>query len=143
MLALCGFPLFFSGFWSKDEILHAAHGWSISHVPFYLGVLGALLTAFYMTRQVFYVFFGKSRLAESTHSSHTSHTAATESQRHAALASPHESPAVMTAPLVILAALAVLLGVIGTPAWPWFDSFLDGQPTILNGAGFFERAFFQ
>ncbi len=35
MLALCGFPLFFSGFWSKDEILHAAHSWSVSQVPFY------------------------------------------------------------------------------------------------------------
>jgi NADH-quinone oxidoreductase subunit L len=139
MLALCGFPLFFSGFWSKDAILHAAQIWNISHVPFYLGAFGALLTAFYMTRQVYYVFFGKSRLAESTHPSHTSHTAATESQRHAALASPHESPAVMTMPLVVLAAFAILLGVIGTPAWPWFDSFLDGQPTILNGAGFLER----
>jgi NADH-quinone oxidoreductase subunit L len=56
MLALCGFPLFFSGFWSKDEILRAAHTWSISQAPFYIGALGALLTAFYMTRQVFYVF---------------------------------------------------------------------------------------
>src|SRR5215469_16059823 len=57
MLALSGFPLLFSGFWSKDEILHAAHGWSVSHWPFYLGAAGALLTAFYMTRQVLMVFF--------------------------------------------------------------------------------------
>ena len=64
MLALCGFPLIFSGFWSKDAILHAAHGWSVSQVPFYLGVVGALLTAFYMTRQVYYVFFGKQRELE-------------------------------------------------------------------------------
>ncbi len=56
MMALSGVPLFFSGFWSKDEILHAAHGWPMSQVPFYLGVFGALLTAFYMTRQMFYVF---------------------------------------------------------------------------------------
>jgi NADH-quinone oxidoreductase subunit L len=35
-LALCGFPLFFSGFWSKDAILHAAYGWNVSRVPFYL-----------------------------------------------------------------------------------------------------------
>ena len=35
MLALSGFPLFFSGFWSKDEILHRAHDWPISHIPFY------------------------------------------------------------------------------------------------------------
>ena len=37
MMALCGVPLFFSGFWSKDEILHAAHGWRVSQAPFYLG----------------------------------------------------------------------------------------------------------
>ena len=61
MLALCGFPLFFSGFWSKDAILHAASTWSVSRVPFYLGAIGVLLTAFYMTRQVYYVFFGESR----------------------------------------------------------------------------------
>src|SRR5436190_5129786 len=48
MMALCGVPIFFSGFWSKDEILHKASHWSISHWPFYLGVFGALLTAFYM-----------------------------------------------------------------------------------------------
>ncbi len=64
MLALCGFPLFFSGFWSKDAILHAASIWSVSRVPFYLGAIGALLTAFYMTRQMYYVFFGESREVE-------------------------------------------------------------------------------
>ena len=58
MLALCGFPLFFSGFWSKDGILEAAQHWSVAKGPFYLLVFGALLTAFYMTRQVCYVFFG-------------------------------------------------------------------------------------
>ncbi len=61
MLALAGFPLVFSGFWSKDEILHAAHGWTVSHWPFYMGLAGALLTAFYMTRQVALVFFGRYR----------------------------------------------------------------------------------
>ena len=64
-LALCGFPLFFSGFWSKDAILHAAYGWNVSRVPFYLGAIGALLTAFYMTRQVCYVFFGRRRRGSS------------------------------------------------------------------------------
>jgi NADH-quinone oxidoreductase subunit L len=58
MLALCGFPLFFSGFWSKDGILEAAQHWSVAKGPFYMLVFGALLTAFYMTRQVSYVFFG-------------------------------------------------------------------------------------
>jgi NADH-quinone oxidoreductase subunit L len=135
MLALCGFPLFFSGFWSKDAILHAAQAWSISRVPFYLGSFGALLTAFYMTRQVYYVFFGESRLARNHD---LSHTAGVGYQAHGVPTSPHESPTVMTTPLVILAAFAILLGVIGTPAWPWFDSFLNGRGATLNFAGFLE-----
>src|SRR5206468_12939556 len=46
MLALSGFPLLFSGFWSKDAILHAAHNWKGSQLPFYLGLCGAFLTAY-------------------------------------------------------------------------------------------------
>lgn len=105
MLALCGFPLVFSGFWSKDAILEAAHKSDFIKGPYYLLVFGAVLTAFYMTRQVSYVFFGQWR-----------------GHGHA-----HESPRVMTVPLVILALFAVLLGVIGTPAWPWFRAFLEGH----------------
>src|SRR6202041_4112906 len=45
---------------------------------------------------------------------------------------PQESPAVMTVPLVILAAFAVLLGFIGTPAWPWFQGFLEGERATLD-----------
>jgi NADH-quinone oxidoreductase subunit L len=134
MLALCGFPLLFSGFWSKDAILHAAQTWTVSRVPFYLGAFGALLTAFYMTRQVYYVFFGESRLQSINDSAHTSNLR----QEHATTGSPHESPAVMTIPLMILAAFAVLLGVIGTPAWPWFDSFLKGERAVWNVARFSE-----
>src|SRR6185295_2685259 len=40
---------------------------------------------------------------------------------------PHESPSVMTLPLIILAAFAILLGFIGTPAWPWFQKFLGHE----------------
>jgi NADH-quinone oxidoreductase subunit L len=108
MLALSGFPLLFSGFWSKDEILHAAFNWGPSRVPFYLGLFGALLTAFYMTRQVYYVFFGACRLG---------------SQQ----GEPHESPRVMTVPLMVLAVFAIVLGFLGTPAWPWFEGFLEGH----------------
>ena len=64
MMALSGVPIFFSGFWSKDEILHHARDWPHSAIPFYLGIFGALLTAFYMTRQICYVFFGKNRGSE-------------------------------------------------------------------------------
>jgi NADH-quinone oxidoreductase subunit L len=106
MMALCGVPLFFSGFWSKDAILDAAHHWRGSPVPFYLGLVGAFLTAFYMTRQVCLVFFGKPATAEAEHA--------------------HESPSIMTVPLLILAGLAVVAGFFGTPAWPWFQTYLEG-----------------
>ena len=122
MMALSGVPIFFSGFWSKDEILHAAHGWKISQGPFYLGVFGALLTAFYMTRQVCYVFFGHSRLGATP----APHDPKTDGHAEKGAASVHESPRVMTVPLVILAVFAVLLGFIGTPAWPWFQNYLTG-----------------
>ena len=131
MLALAGFPLFFSGFWSKDEILHHASLWSVSHVPFYLGCTGALFTAFYMTRQMGLVFFGKYRGHEdSSHSSHDHTHSAHSSESHSH--DPHESPAVMTGPLIILAGFAILLGVIGTPAWPWFDAYLNGELAELQ-----------
>ena len=130
MLALSGFPLLFSGFWSKDEILHQAKNWPLSHVPFYLGVIGALFTAFYMTRQMGLVFFGKYRGHEEE-SAHN-HSAHGHSHSSAHNHTPHESPAVMTVPLVILAALAILLGFVGTPAWPWFDGYLTGESTSFN-----------
>lgn len=112
MLALAGVPFFFSGFWSKDEILHATSHWHYSKGPFLLGLFGAFLTAFYMTRQMLLVFFGTKRLR-------------TE---------PHESPAVMTAPLVILAVCSILIGFIATPAWPWLHHYLTGE-TAQGGLG--------
>ncbi len=133
MLALCGFPLLFSGFWSKDEILHAAHGWSLSQWPFYLGAAGALLTAFYMTRQVALVFLGASRSSrrEEAHSTSVEHPERKSEPPHNGCygekGMPHESPLVMTGPLMILAFFAVVLGFVGTPAWPWFQKFLGGE----------------
>ena len=136
MLALCGFPFFFSGFWSKDAILHAAHNWSISQAPFYMGAFGALLTAFYMTRQVYYVFAGSNRLTTAHHGEPLA--AGFEDPAHHPAHLPHESPAVMTIPLVLLATCAVLLGFFGTPAWPWFQSFLDGAAPAFSFSGFSE-----
>jgi NADH-quinone oxidoreductase subunit L len=122
MMALSGVPIFFSGFWSKDEILHAAHQWPVSRWPFYLGIFGALLTAFYMTRQVCHVFFGnprgeKPKAVEST---------------DAEVSQPHESPAIMTTPLIVLSVFVVLLGFIGTPAWPWFQNYLAGKLALFQ-----------
>jgi len=132
MLALCGFPLFFSGFWSKDAILHAVSTWSVSRVPFYLGAIGVLLTAFYMTRQVYYVFFGESRRVGTIgHEPHPAKVVPATNSR--------ESAAIMTIPLMILAAFSMLLGLIGTPAWPWFTSFLDGQQVKFDLTGLAEN----
>ena len=116
MLALSGFPIFFSGFWSKDAIVGAAHAWPGSQGPFILLLVGALLTAFYMTRQIAYVFFGQWR-----------------GHDHA-----HESPRVMTVPLGILAFFAIALGVLGTPLWPWFTAFIQSKPLEVDWHGFSE-----
>ncbi len=135
MLALSGFPIAFSGFWSKDAIVGAAHHWPVSQGPFWMLLAGALLTAFYMMRQVGYVFLGTWRGSansgqETGHSAHDGHPV-----NHA---TAHESPAVMTIPLAILAFFAMTLGLLGTPAWPWFTAFLDSQPLHLDFAGFRE-----
>jgi len=127
MMALAGVPVFFAGFWSKDGILHAAHGWQVSPWPFWGGLFGALLTAFYMTRQVAYVFFGEYRGATRRASSATA-PAVSDGHHEPHDGTPHESPAVMTGPLAILAFFAIGLGFIGTPAWPWFQSLLSWRP---------------
>jgi NADH-quinone oxidoreductase subunit L len=115
MMALSGVPLFFSGFWSKDEILHSAFIWPASEIPFLLGMVGAFLTAFYMTRQVVYVFYGSNRPPKQA----------------------HESPRSMTIPLVILAACAVLIGFIQTPLWPGFERYLSAAPVLSESAAGF------
>jgi len=107
MMALSGFPLLFSGAWTKEEILNATWHWPVSIVPHYLMLAGVFLTALYMTRQMAYVFYGKSR----------------EASGHA-----HESQLVMTIPLIVLAVCAVLFSIVLTPAWPWLESYLTGEP---------------
>jgi NADH-quinone oxidoreductase subunit L len=123
MMALAGVPVFFSGFWSKDEILHAALSWPISKGPFVLGLAGAFLTAFYMTRQVASVFYGPYRGAKPAGEEHKKEKA----HHSAGYAKPHESPAVMVIPLQILAGAAILIGFVGTPAWPWFHAYFTGE----------------
>ena len=107
MMALAGFPFLFSGFWSKEGILHAAHAWSVSSLPLYAGLIAVILTAFYMTRLVAETFFGRSRSHASEHA--------------------HESPGVMTVPLVLLAVGSVVLGFFGTPIAPWLQDRLLGH----------------
>jgi proton-translocating NADH-quinone oxidoreductase chain L len=111
MMALSGVPLFFSGGWTKEEILHATAHWPRSHAPYYLMLAGVVLTALYMTRQMIYVFFGNRRSAS----------------EHA-----HESPRVMTMPLIVLAIGAVFLSVVLTTAWPWLHGYLLGEPVHFD-----------
>jgi NADH-quinone oxidoreductase subunit L len=118
MMALAGFPFVFSGFWSKEAILHSAEYWPGGKGPFLIAACAALLTAFYMTRQALLVFFGESRSPE-TH--------------------PHESPAVMLVPLFVLAAGAVLLSIIGTPFWPWFEKWIHGEKAVFHAGAFGEH----
>jgi NADH-quinone oxidoreductase subunit L len=93
-IAIAGIPPF-SGFFSKDEIL--AHVYEHSKVMYGIGVFTAMLTSFYMFRLIFLTFFGKFR--------------GTSEQEHHL----HESPASMTVPLVVLAILSMVGGMIGVP----------------------------
>jgi NADH-quinone oxidoreductase subunit L len=124
MMALSGVPLVFCGFWSKDEILHVAWLYQPSKIPFFLGLGGAFLTAFYMTRQMCFVFAGKYRGGhDSAHDDHGHSHSHGDAHAH----DPHESPAVMTLPLQILAACTVLLTLVSTPLWPWLPEYLIGE----------------
>jgi NADH-quinone oxidoreductase subunit L len=126
MMELAGFPLVFSGFWSKDEVLHSAMVWSRSSLPFLMGLFGAVLTAFYMTRQMWYVFFAPR--VEAGHAEPAAH----HDDPHAHGHEPHESPRVMTVPLAILAVATVLLSLFATPVWPWFHAYLGGHLDHLH-----------
>ncbi len=141
-LALAGiFP--FAGFFSKDEILaYAGHHGYKSFM--YIGLIGAFMTAAYMTRCVWLTFFGEYRGgAHAEHHQHDTH------------AGPHESPRLITVPLIVLAVLAVVAGFlnaapfkiekftewvqpriafpeISTPAFSWADA---GVSLALAAAG--------
>jgi NADH-quinone oxidoreductase subunit L len=128
MMALAGFPLLFSGFWSKDEVLHAAMIWSPSKLPFVLALFGAVLTSFYMTRQMWYVFFAPR--AEAAHADPAAHH--DDHHPHGHVHEPHESPRVMTLPQAILAGATVLLSLFATPVWPWFHAYLGGHLDHLH-----------
>jgi len=95
ILAISGIP-FFSGFFSKDEILWKTFSQG-NFILWLIGVLTAGMTAFYMFRLLFLTFFGKSRVEESI-------------KPHI-----HESPRVMTIPLIVLAILSVFGGYVGVP----------------------------
>jgi len=121
MMALSGVPLFFSGGWTKEEILHVTAHWPASRLPYYFLLAGVVLTALYMTRQIIYVFFG---------------------DRRAASQPAHESPRVMTVPLIVLASCAILFSVVLTPAWPWLHHYLTDEPAHFEFARLIQPTLF-
>ena len=110
-LAISGiFP--FSGFWSKDEILAATFDKGGAWLILWgIGLLAALLTAFYMTRLWVLTFWGKPRWAEGTH--------------------PHESPWTMTVPLIVLGLFSLMFGWFNTPARLAFEHFLEPSFALI------------
>jgi NADH-quinone oxidoreductase subunit L len=100
-LAIAGIPPF-AGFWSKDEVL--LYAFANNRLLWLIGVITALLTAYYMTRQVIMVFFGEARWNDHAeeNGAHGDHT-------------PHESPWTMVTPLVILAGLSIVGGALQLP----------------------------
>ncbi|MDI6788267.1 MAG: NADH-quinone oxidoreductase subunit L, partial [Planctomycetota bacterium] len=113
-LAIAGIPGL-AGFFSKDEILWKAFSSSHGHWALWLvGVITAGLTALYMSRLVFKTFFGVNRVEQSSHQTHDVSSQGSHSAKHSAPA--HESPLIMTLPLIILAVLSVIGGYVGIPA---------------------------
>ena len=109
-LALIGTPLF-SGFYSKDSIIEATRYANVPGAGFaYFAVLaGVFVTAFYSFRMYFLVFHGKERWGQAHHG-HDDHAHDDHHHGLAAGDKPHESPAVVTVPLVLLAIPSVLIG---------------------------------
>ncbi len=168
-LAIAGVPPF-AGFWSKDEILLFAL--AESPALYAIGIIAALLTAFYMTRQVVMTFFGEQKWGSFANEAEAAHLAAAETtpdeadddavedgavedgaveasghETHGAHGEfkPHESPPTMLIPLVVLAALSVLGGVIQLPSIgivpkSWQHKLLDWlHPLVEFGEGPEER----
>ena len=114
-LAISGIPPL-AGFWSKDEILWEAY--QVSWVYWLTGLITAFITSFYMFRLLFMTFFGDYRGTKVDAHGHGSH--GHDEQGHG---EPHESPMVMLAPLMILALLSLVGGLVG-----WgnhFEHFLE------------------
>jgi NADH-quinone oxidoreductase subunit L len=131
-LALIGTPLF-SGFYSKDSILIAAHAAHEAGLPgatfaWFAVTLGVFVTAFYSFRMYFLAFHGEERFGR-RHGHHGDHDDEEPSaDHHHGLApgeKPHESPAVVTLPLILLAIPSVVIGFVSIGMF-LFGSFFDG-----------------
>jgi NADH-quinone oxidoreductase subunit L len=111
MLALSGVPPF-AGFFSKDYLLSLTYVYSPAF--YWVGVMTAGLTAFYMTRLVVVAFFGPPRTPSAEH--------------------PHESPKVMTIPLILLAIPSVIAGLSWVGLEAYFHNWSSGVQATLGGS---------
>jgi NADH-quinone oxidoreductase subunit L len=111
-LALAGVPPL-AGFWSKDEILLGAgeNGYQLFLI---VGLVGAFMTAAYMTRCVYLTFFGEPRGAAAHHH-------------------PHESPPLIVVPLQILAVFSVFAGLLNAPGIELFGKWTENQTILAAG----------
>ena len=130
-LALAGFPMT-AGFFSKDEILIAGDLWALNGLAtgsavYWVGLAAAFVTTFYMARAWFLIFFGEHRGAPHDdahgHGGHDDHEADAHDAHASHHSEPHESGRLMTVPLMILAALSLTAGLIGSP-------FLQERPNF-------------
>ncbi len=127
-LAICGIPIW-SGFFSKDEILYKTFAadnyfpggpFPGNEILWVVATLTAVLTAVYMTRMMIMTFWGSERFHEPLpgEAHHDDHHSSDDDDHHHALPhdfKPHESPWVMTVPLVVLAVLSTIGGLVGVP----------------------------
>jgi NADH-quinone oxidoreductase subunit L len=127
-LALIGTP-FFSGFYSKDSIIEAVHA---SHIPgsgfaYFAVAFGVFITAFYSFRMYFLVFHGEERF-DKAHHGENHHDEEPSADHHHGLApgeKPHETPWVVTVPLVLLAIPSVVIGYFTIQPMLFGDWFAD------------------
>jgi len=129
-LALIGTPLF-AGFYSKDSIIEAVHFSNLPGAGFaYFAVLaGVFVTAFYSFRMYFLVFHGKERFDQNPDAHHDDHHG---HDAHHGAHVPHESPWVVTAPLVLLAIPSVVIGFMSIDAMLFGDFLKDA--IVVNAA---------
>ena len=133
-LAIAGVPPF-AGFWSKDEIL--LYVFANNRGLYVVGLVTALLTAFYMTRQVIMVFFGEAKWKD-------------HSEEHGAHGDfvPHESPKIMLFPLVVLAALSVGGGLLQLPFTKdlhflekWLEPIVEHGEAHISGSWAYDNKY--
>jgi NADH-quinone oxidoreductase subunit L len=129
-LALIGTPLF-AGFYSKDSIIeavHASHLWG-AHFAHFAVLAGVFVTAFYSSRMYFLVFHGPERFHHKPFpGEHDHHHDGAHGHAH----TPHESPWVVTLPLILLAIPSVIIGYLGIEAMLYGDFFKGAIVTNLQ-----------